>query len=381
MSGNLNASNGQSKSTGNTTPSNSPSGNSSGGDSPRNPQQATNAFPNPSSQPATHPKETGTPINAPVSTAKPQLSDSALVAVTTTVAKAEVVVPEPKGDEKNGPELKRDAVGEQVSAAASSPEAKRATPIAISVSSDDASLTRIYRIGPNDILDVRINDLQSPQSTLFTVTSAGLLEHPSLTEPLLVSGFTAEEISTKIKAELSTRALLENPAVSVGVRDYASHTILVSGLVKDSGTRFLRREAIPLYVVVADAQPLPEAARVTVVRNELRQMYEIDLTRPEEMNLLVRPGDVVTLHPNATQFLYIGGEVKSPGEKTFRRGLTLMQAIISAGGAAPKAKVAEVSRDDGRGFLAVSSLNLKDIQSGKVVDPLLRPGDRIMILR
>ena len=244
----------------------------------------------------------------------------------------------------------------------------------------ELALTKLYRVGPGDVLDVRINDATSPQSTLYTITPAGLLEHPSLAEPLHVGGMTVEEISTTFESDLKRRALLENPKVSVGVRDYASHTILVSGLVKDSGTKVLRREAIPLYVVIADAQPLPEAAKATVVRSEANEAYEIDLNQPAEMNLLVRPGDVITLHANAAQFLYIGGEVKSPGEKTFRRGLTLTQAIISAGGVTKKAKEARLGRDDGRGFLSVTSLKLKDIESGKIPDPLVRPGDRIMIV-
>ena len=244
----------------------------------------------------------------------------------------------------------------------------------------ELALTKLYRVGPGDVLDVRINDSTSPQSTLFTITPAGLLEHPSLAEPMHVSGMSVEEISTAFESDLKRRALLENPKVSVGVRDYASHTILVSGLVKDSGTKILRREAIPLYVVIADAQPLPEAAKVTVVRSEANQTYEIDLNQPAEMNLLVRPGDVITLHANATQFLYIGGEVKSPGEKTYRRGLTLTQAIISAGGLTKKGKVARLGRDDGRGFLNVITLKLKDIESGKIPDPLVRPGDRITIV-
>jgi protein involved in polysaccharide export with SLBB domain len=143
----------------------------------------------------------------------------------------------------------------------------------------------------------------------------------------------------------------------------------------------LRREAIPLYVVVADAQPLPEAARVTVVRNEQHQIFEIDLTQSADMNLLVRPSDVITLHPGVTQFIYIGGEVKNPGEKTFRRGLTLTQAIITAGGTTEKSKVAQIGRDDGRGFLVETVFNLTEIGSGKAADPLLKPGDRIMILR
>lgn len=245
---------------------------------------------------------------------------------------------------------------------------------------NELALTKLYRVGPGDVLDVRINDAAATQSTLFTVTPAGLLEHPSLAEPLHVGGLSVDEIRASIESDLKRRALSENPKVSVAVRDYASHTILVSGLVKDSGTKILRREAIPLYVVVADAQPLPEAAKATVVRSESNQTYEIDLAQPAEMNLLVRPGDVITVHANPTQFLYIGGEVKSPGEKTYRRGLTLTQAILAAGGTTKKAKEARLGRDDGRGFLTVTTLKLKDIESGKVPDPMVRPGDRIMIV-
>jgi protein involved in polysaccharide export with SLBB domain len=244
---------------------------------------------------------------------------------------------------------------------------------------NELALTRIYRVGPNDVLDIRINDSAAPQSTLFTITPAGLLEHPMLAEPLHAAGLTVDEIRARIEEDLKRRALNDNPKVSVGVRDYASHTVLVSGLVKDSGTKILRREAIPLYVVVADAQPLPEAARATVVRNESNETFEIDLAQSSDMNLLVRPGDVITLLPNVTQFVYIGGEVKLPGEKTFRRGLTLTQAIISAGGVTGKPKEARLGRDDGKGFLVVTRFKLKDIESGKVPDPVVKPGDRIMI--
>ncbi len=248
----------------------------------------------------------------------------------------------------------------------------------VNAAANELPLTKIYRVGPNDVLDIRIND-SAAQSTLFTITAAGLLEHPMLSEPLAAGGLTTDEIGSRLESEIKRRALMENPKVSVGVRDYASHTILVSGLVKDSGTKILRREAIPLYVVVADAQPLPEAARVTVLRNETNQTFDVELAESSEMNMLVRPGDVITLHPNVTQFLYIGGEVKAPGEKTYRRGLTLTQAIIAAGGVTPKAKEARLGRDDGNGFLVVTRYKLKEIESGKVQDPAVKPGDRITI--
>lgn len=263
------------------------------------------------------------------------------------------------------------------------------TPLPGAVSTKDVSangiaLTGIYLVGPGDVLDVRL-DLQSGEpassaSTVFTITSSGLLEHPSLTAPLPVAGLTVGEISARLEDNLRRRGLAENPKVSVGVHEYVSHTILVSGLVKEPGTKILMREAIPLYVVVADAQPLPEAGTVTLARNKSNEIYAIDLAQPAEMNLLVQRGDVITLQANPTQFFYVSGEVKAPGEKTFRRGLTLTQAIIAAGGLSGKSRKAHLARDDGKGFLVVSRYKLKDIDSGKLPDPLIQPGDRITIV-
>jgi polysaccharide export outer membrane protein len=252
------------------------------------------------------------------------------------------------------------------------------------VAANEMALTRIYRAGPGDVLDVRLDvrarEPASAESTLFTITPAGLLEHPSLTAPLPVSGLTLEEIGARLEDELKRRGFADNPRVSVGVHEYVSHAILVSGRVKEPGTKIIMREAIPLYVVVADAQPLPEAARVTLVRKESNDVYAIDLAQTTEMNLLVHPGDVITVLASPAQFFYVAGEVKGPGEKTFRRGLTLTQAIIAAGGLTGKSREARVARDDGKGFLVVSRHKLKDIDSGKLPDPLIQPGDRITIV-
>jgi protein involved in polysaccharide export with SLBB domain len=243
----------------------------------------------------------------------------------------------------------------------------------------DSELSKVYRVGPGDVLEVRLTESATGQATLFTVTSAGLLEHPDLSAPLPATGFTVEEISARIEDDLKQRSPTKKPTVSVGVQEYVSHRILVSGLVKDPGTKILQRDAIPLFVVVADAQPLPEAGRVSVVRNESNESYVIDLLSQAEMNMMVRPGDVITLQPNPAQFYYVGGEVKSPGEKTFRRGLTLTQAIIAAGGLTKNSREARLARDNGKGFLMVNRYRLKDIDSGKIPDPVIEPGDRITI--
>jgi protein involved in polysaccharide export with SLBB domain len=245
----------------------------------------------------------------------------------------------------------------------------------------DEALTKIYRVGPGDVLDVRLTDSAPAQSTLFTVSAAGFLELPELSVPIRSAGLTVEEIAARIEADLKQRSSTKNPRVSVAVEEYVSHTILVSGLVKEAGTKSFKREGIPLYVVVADAQPLPEAGRVSVQRNASNESFMMDLSDTAALKMLVHPGDVVTLLERETQFFYVSGLVKSPGEKVFRRGLTLTQAIIAAGGLGKDGKKAELARDNGRGFLSVTRFKLKEIESGKVPDPPIQTGDRITIIK
>ena len=261
-----------------------------------------------------------------------------------------------------------------------STQASMPTILGTKVSANEMSLTKVYRVGPGDVLDVTFGAAQSADSAAFTVSTSGFLNHPKLAEGVLVAGLTVEEISAQLESASKQPGSNGGDKVTVRVREYVSHTILVSGLVKDPGTKILRREAIPLSVVVADAQPLPEAGRATIVRSESNEMFTIDLAETADMNLLVHPGDVITIQPTRQQFFYVAGEVKEPGEKAFRRGLTLTQAIISAGGLTRKSSEARLARDDGKGFLIVTRYKLKNIESGKLQDPLIQPGDRITIM-
>jgi len=247
------------------------------------------------------------------------------------------------------------------------------------VSDNEISLTKVYRVGPGDVLDISFDGAQSKEPAQFAVSTSGLLNHPVLAEPLLVRGLTVEEISAQLEGAAKRGGAVGTGSFSVAVHEYTSHTILVSGLVKDPGTKILRREGIPLYVVLADAELLPEAGRVMIVRSESNETLTVDLVETRDVNLLVRPGDVITVKASPQQFFYIAGKVKEPGEKAYRRGLTLTQAIIIAGGLTEKSNEVRLARDDGKGFLIVNRYKLQEIESGKLKDPLIEPGDRITI--
>jgi len=250
-------------------------------------------------------------------------------------------------------------------------QASMPTGVKANASANDMALTKLYRVGPGDVLDISVGPTDPAQ---FTVSSSGFLSYPKLTEPLQVRGLTVEEISTQLES-----ATKGSSGFSVAIREYVSHAIMVSGLVKDPGTKILQREAIPLSVVLADAELLPEAGRAIIARSESNEVLTVDLLEAADMNLLVRPGDVITVKPTPPQFFYIAGKVKEPGEKAYRRGLTLTQAIIVAGGITGKSGEVRLARDDGKGFLIVNHYKLKDIESGNVKDPLIQAGDRITI--
>ena len=101
--------------------------------------------------------------------------------------------------------------------------------------------------------------------------------------------------------------------------------------------------------------------------------------------MLVWPGDAVRVSGSAgivKHFIYVGGNVTSPGEKEFRDGMTLTQAVMSAGGISRSGKTSvRVSRRNLDGFLAAREYSLRSIEEGKSPDPLLQAGDRIEVIQ
>ena len=240
--------------------------------------------------------------------------------------------------------------------------------------------TSLYRVGIGDVLDVRLSNQPTRESTLFTVLKDGGLEYPLLNGPIAVTGLTTDEIARRLSSEIK---VIQAARVSVSVRDFASHAVLVTGLVDNPGRKILRREAMPLYAVLAEALPRPEAVLVTVVHADKEQ--NVSLNDSQGLSMLILPGDTVRVSGSAgiaKHFIYVGGDVTAPGEKEFRDGMTLTQAVMSAGGISRSGKTSvRVSRRNPDGFLAAREYSLRSIEEGKSPDPLLQAGDRIEVIQ
>lgn len=239
--------------------------------------------------------------------------------------------------------------------------------------------TASYNVGVGDVLDVRLTNVSTKESTLFTVQKNGTLEYPLLNGPISVAGLSTDEISRLLSSEIK---VIKSARITVSVRDYSSHAVVVGGLVENPGRKILRREAMPLFTVLAEALVRPEATTATILRNG-KEGSAIALKDEQAMATLVLPGDVIKIGGGqvSKQYLYVGGEVKSPGEKEFRNGMTLTQALLSAGIASSQKTVIKVARRNAQGYLSTNEYNLRSIEDGKAQDPLLEPGDRIEVTR
>ncbi len=249
------------------------------------------------------------------------------------------------------------------------------------------SPTEIYKIGVGDVLFISLQNAPAKVSTYFTVLSDGTIDYPLAGEMVAVAGLTSDEIEDSLREKVK---LYENPQISVKVRENASHSITVLGLVEKAGEKFLQREAVPLYVIKAEAVVEPRADLLAVKRADA-QTETIDLKDAKSDDVLIFPGDILEFKSTAnpiggssqtSQFYFIGGEIASAGQKDFHGGLTLTQAILACGGVRKAgAKHAVVRRKNEQGLLSPIQFDLNAIRDGKQPDPILQAGDTIEIVK
>ncbi len=244
--------------------------------------------------------------------------------------------------------------------------------------------TEIYKVGIGDILFISLQNAPAKDSTYFTVLNDGTIDYPLAGEMVSVNGLTSEEIEDVLKEKVK---LYENPQISVKIREHASHTITVLGLVEKAGEKYLQREAMPLFAVRAEAVVRSKAA-VAVIKRANSTTETVDLKDPKSDDVLIFPNDIIEFKSNDTfvedgnapQFYYIGGNIASAGQKSYHTGLTLTQAILASGGLKKgTVKKVVVRRKNQAGTLSPIEFDLNSIKDGKQPDPILQAGDTIEI--
>lgn len=185
------------------------------------------------------------------------------------------------------------------------PDPQATAPLSRPMPADQADVqlvkdpTKIYRIGPKDVLQIDVR--KDPSLTRpYTVTAEGNVLLPNI-GPVRVAELTTQEVEAELNRLLEQ--FIREPDVKVGIQDYQSKVVYVVGQVANPGPQVMRADMLTLQEAIFGAGlPLGDAApkrtRVITPDDENPVVRQIDLTdilyrgRMGE-NVLLRPNDIV----------------------------------------------------------------------------------------
>lgn len=236
----------------------------------------------------------------------------------------------------------------------------------------------LYRIGPGDT--VRIAVYQSPDLSLETrVSESGLISYP-LIGSIRLGGLTVGQAEAALADALRKGDFIKNPQVTVMVTQVRANQVNVLGQVGKPGRVPLDVAGMRLTDVLALAGGVTTTAGadtvvVTGQRNGQPFRKEVDLPRMfapggRGDDIEIQPGDAIWVDRYPVVYLY--GEVQRPGQLRLERGMTVMQALATAGGLTQRGtqRGLRVSRRAANGQVQQLELSLDDT---------LLPGDVVFV--
>jgi polysaccharide export outer membrane protein len=246
-----------------------------------------------------------------------------------------------------------------------------------------------YLIGPEDVLDVNVFELDQLNRTV-RVLADGNINLP-LIGLINVQGLTSTQVSERVAGKLQNR-YVQNPQVNVLVKEFKSRQVSLLGAVARPATYPLagRRNLLQL---IADAgglssnaggvlyvfRQLPdgESARLSIPLNELL------IEGNPRWNIWLAAGDIISIPPEEAISVSILGAVRNPGNYKLPvgDGASLLRAIAIAGGLNDRAskRGVQVKRRADTGEETIMKVDFGKILSGEAPDVILQEGDVIVV--
>ncbi|HET9532972.1 MAG TPA: polysaccharide biosynthesis/export family protein [Blastocatellia bacterium] len=265
-----------------------------------------------------------------------------------------------------------------------------------------------YRIGPSDVLDIKIED--APElSGPSTVSESGVIELHFLGK-IMAKEKTPEELAGLIAEALRKAEYLKNPRVVVTVSEYNSRSFYILGSVRNPGVYKIKGKADMLtLIVLAGGLPDSHGSTAFIFRRDQAAEDTADPANPQtassdgqstdgngyqlqtanisglmkgilKNNLPLQPGDIVNIPP--PNVFFVGGEVLAPGSFPLKEGTTLRQAISMAQGMTFKAAPGRgvIFREDpATGQQQEIRVDISAVMSNKKPDIPLKANDIIVV--
>ena len=198
---------------------------------------------------------------------------------------------------------------------------------------------RLYedRLGAGDVIRVQV--YQSPDLSLETrILETGHISYP-LIGPTKVAGLTIPEAEALIAKALKTGGFIQQPQVTIAQLQIRRKTVTVLGAVGRPGLYPLDNVNTNLSNILAAAGGIAQGGSDTVILagkrdgKPMRQEIDVAATYLDDKianDVVLASGDTVYVH-RAPSF-YVYGEAGKPGPYRLERNMTVMQALVTAGG-------------------------------------------------
>jgi polysaccharide export outer membrane protein len=170
------------------------------------------------------------------------------------------------------------------------------------------SIGKEYRVGPNDLLDVEVLNLDGAKRTV-RVNAAGYITMP-LIGAVTVAGLTQQQVEARI-AELYGAKYLQDPQVSVFIKEFTTERITVDGAVVKPGIYPLVGQMTLLRVIALAGGfgNIANSSKVMLFRqgeNGQRQVATFDVDRIRsgtDTDPLIRGDDLIVVQRDSARAL------------------------------------------------------------------------------
>jgi polysaccharide export outer membrane protein len=253
-----------------------------------------------------------------------------------------------------------------------------------------------YRIGPGDVLDIRILNRPNLSREAVRVEGSGMIRMPLIDTEIQAACKTEGELAREITTKYTK--FYRNPQVDVFIKEYHSRQVAIIGAVNEQSRFELQRRVRLLDLLTYAKGPTPKAGQTinivhspptlicqkaeseTADTRSALSSYRLSETLQgyPQANPFIEPGDVVTL-PEANQ-VYVVGNVFTPISIPLREPLTLSRAVAMAGGVkqdSKKDKVRIVRQQPGTSTSQEIVVDLSAIEKKQAEDIALMPNDII----
>ncbi len=249
---------------------------------------------------------------------------------------------------------------------------------------------RDYVIGAQDLLQIAI--LESPElSREVRVSADGTIGLPMLPARLRVQGLMLSEAETLLQNKYREAGILNQPNITISVKELQSKPVTVMGAVKTPGVFQVSGQTRLLRVLTQAGGVSEEAGSVVqVIRAGAVSSAQVERVRLQDLregvleaNLAIHGGDTVNVIPAGA--VYVVGAVNHPGRHVLggdAEQLTVLRVIALAQDLKTSAKADKsviLRKNPATGEIDQHPVDVRQILARRAPDVSVQPNDVLFV--